>query len=65
MFCRFLLLPNEVTHEVAQQLCAGTVAVLGGCSELLFQAFIDPEGEGCFADGLAPMCYAVTAAELD
>lgn len=55
----FLLLPNEVTHEVAQQPGAGTVTPLGRFGELVFEVFIDAEGDGRFAPGLAPMCYSV------
>jgi hypothetical protein len=57
----FVLLLHVITHEVAQELRAGTIAGFRGCEKLLFQSFIDPEGKSCFAHGRILMCYAVSA----
>jgi len=60
MLDRFLLLLHEFTHEVAQQLRAGAVSRLRGRGELVFQSLIDPKSKGCFAHGVALMCYIIT-----
>jgi hypothetical protein len=60
MLGHFLLLPNEVSHEVSQQLRTRAVTLLGCRCELIFQAFIDAEGESRFTHGLIPLCYTVT-----
>jgi hypothetical protein len=49
-----LLLPNEVTHEVAQKLRCIAVTAFGGVGELGLQRLIDPESKGCFVHGLIP-----------
>ena len=49
-----LLLPNEVTHEIAQKLRGIAVTGFGGVGELGLQRLIDPESKGCFAHGLTP-----------
>ena len=44
-----LLLFYEITHEITQELRAGTVTRLRSGGKLFFQSFIDPEGKGCVA----------------
>jgi hypothetical protein len=55
-----LLLPNEVTHEIAQKLRGIAVTAFGGVGELGLQRLIDPESKGCFAHGSTLMCYQIS-----
>ena len=62
VFDRFLLVPDEVAHEVAQQLRPGAIARLGGIGELGLERLVDPEGEGGFGQRCSPrswVCYRV------
>ena len=54
MLGALLLLPNEVTHEIAQKLRGSPVTAFGGVGELRLQRLIDPESKGCFAHGQPP-----------
>jgi hypothetical protein len=52
---------HVITHEVAQELRAGTITRFRGRKKLVFQSLIGPKGKSCFAHGVASMCYALSA----
>ncbi|WP_177325815.1 hypothetical protein [Pseudomonas sp. BAY1663] len=52
----FVLLPYEITHEVAQQLGTGAVTRFRGLGKFALQCVVDAEGKGGFTHFLAPRC---------
>jgi hypothetical protein len=62
VFGCFLLLPNEVAHEITQELRPRSIPGPGGLGKLGFQRLIDAKGEGCIGHDSGPGCYRISAA---
>ena len=61
MISRILLLFDEVTHEITQELGASPVTGFGSRCKTFLQFFFDPKGKSSFSHCDNPLCYLISA----